>query len=228
MQTASFIDLDGTLVRGHTQLALLKHLFRHRIVSRRKVVLMFAKYGLLMAGLVRDEKSFREQGYQSVAGGCVDTLGECARHIVRADTLLRLRTGAADLVREEARGDTRCVLITAAPEEIARPVADALGFHDVIATRLESVDGVLTGKFHTPSPYGEGKRTLAERYCRQHGIDPSTTRAFADHESDLPLLEFAGHPHMVNPTRSLARIGRARGWPTINLDLPRPFATAPT
>ena len=222
MKTVSFIDLDGTLVRGQTQLAFLPRLFRSGLVSRPQVLVMVGHYGMFLAGFTKNAEALRTRSYAAFAGAKAAKLEHNARHHVHTHTIHQLRTGARKLVQTELESGARCVLITAAAGMLARPMAVALGFHDVIATEFESVDGTLTGKIATPSPYGPGKRALVERYCQEHRLDPAHARAFADHESDVSLLEFVGHPHVVNPTRKLARIGRERGWPVLDLDASGP------
>lgn len=37
--------------------------------------------------------------------------------------------------------------------------------------------------------------------------------AYGNHPADVPLLETVGHPHVVEPTRALARIAARRSWP---------------
>lgn len=40
--------------------------------------------------------------------------------------------------------------------------------------------------------------------------------AYGNHPADLPLLETVGHPHVVEPTRALAKIAAQRAWPVLS------------
>jgi phosphoserine phosphatase len=39
---------------------------------------------------------------------------------------------------------------------------------------------------------------------------------YGNHPADLPMLETVGHPHVVAPTRALARIAARRSWPVLS------------
>jgi phosphoserine phosphatase len=45
------------------------------------------------------------------------------------------------------------------------------------------------------------------------GIDLSQSFAYADHTSDLPLLQHVGHPVAVNPSSRLKTFALAHSWP---------------
>ena len=44
------------------------------------------------------------------------------------------------------------------------------------------------------------------------GVDLSSSYAYSDSITDLPMLEAVGHPVAVNPDRDLRRIAAERGW----------------
>ena len=43
-------------------------------------------------------------------------------------------------------------------------------------------------------------------------------RAYSDHVSDAPMLEYADLPFAANPHRRLALLAAARGWPRVDWD----------
>ena len=53
---------------------------------------------------------------------------------------------------------------------------------------------------------------LMETWAAHFGLSLSSTIAYADSTSDLPMLEAAGQPVVVNPEPKLAAIARKRGW----------------
>jgi hypothetical protein len=53
---------------------------------------------------------------------------------------------------------------------------------------------------------------LLEDFARTQGLSLGDTVAYADSTSDLPMLEAAGFPVVVNPEAKLAAIARRRGW----------------
>ena len=63
--------------------------------------------------------------------------------------------------------------------------------------------------------YGEAKASRVRELAGQRGYQLADCYAYSDSVTDLPLLETVGHPHAVNPDRSLRRIARDRGWPVL-------------
>ena len=47
------------------------------------------------------------------------------------------------------------------------------------------------------------------------GLDLDNSYAYGNHQSDLPLLEIVGHPHVVEPTLILKKIAHQRSWPIL-------------
>jgi phosphoserine phosphatase len=100
-------------------------------------------------------------------------------------------------------------------------IADSLGFDRGIGTVIEDDDGVLTGSIVPPMCYGDGKleRLSAElgwpdASCRS-GV--TTSFAYADSMSDLPLLEAVDAPFAVAPDRKLRKLAGERNWPILDV-----------
>ena len=71
------------------------------------------------------------------------------------------------------------VLATTSPIDLVSPLADALGFDAVIATRYAERDGRYTGRLDGRFVWGVGKRAAAARWAADHGSTwrpPTPTR----------------------------------------------------
>jgi HAD superfamily hydrolase (TIGR01490 family) len=120
--------------------------------------------------------------------------------------------GAVERIQAHRRRGHRVVLISAATEYVVRPLAETLSIADYLYTRLEVVDGRLTGRVVEPPCYGPGKVYWAERYATERGSDLSRSYFYTDSYTDLPLLLRVGYPVAVNPDPRLRRLARRRGW----------------
>lgn len=113
-----------------------------------------------------------------------------------------LRPGAVEAINwHAARGD-HLIIATASVDLIADELARALGFHEVIATRLDwsgSDAPCLAG----PNCYGLEKM----RRITAHGIT-RLSFAYSDHVSDLPMLMNADLGVAVNPSSGLKKAAR--------------------
>jgi putative phosphoserine phosphatase/1-acylglycerol-3-phosphate O-acyltransferase len=105
------------------------------------------------------------------------------------------------------------VLATTSPMDLVRPLADALGFDDVIATRYREVDGRYTGRLDGGFVWGIGKRAAAGQWAADNGISLAESHAYSDSVFDLPLFHAVGTPHPVNADPRLTAVALAARWP---------------
>ncbi len=112
------------------------------------------------------------------------------------------------------------VLATTSPLDLVIPLADALGFDAVIATRYAERDGRYTGRLDGPFVWGAGKRSAVARWAAAHDIRLGDSHAYSDSVFDLPLFFAVGHPHPVNADPRLVAVALARRWPLENWDRP--------
>jgi putative phosphoserine phosphatase/1-acylglycerol-3-phosphate O-acyltransferase len=211
-QVAALFDLDRTLLEGFSAYPYLGERLVRGAMSPAEMV---ANLGAML-----DYKLGRS-GFSGVVGkttgplrGVAESvLEELGHEVFRKHLLARIFPEARALVRaHRARGHTLAIVSSATRYQI-EPVARHLGIGHVLCTRLESRDGVLTGKVVRPTCHGEGKATAARRLAADRKLDLSASYFYTDAMEDLPLLELVGHPQVLNPDPKLAALARKRGWP---------------
>lgn len=90
---------------------------------------------------------------------------------------------------------------------------DYLGIQaDSIGTLLYYDEkGKCTGEISKIN-HGAEKVRRIKHWINENGIDGDEIWAYADSESDIPILEFADKAVIVEPSDSLKRIAELRGW----------------
>jgi phosphoserine phosphatase len=111
------------------------------------------------------------------------------------------------------------VIVSASGTELVDPIGEMLGADDVIASRLEVVDGRYTGEIDYYA-YGKEKARAILRMAEERGYDLAECYAYSDSVTDVPMLEAVGFPHAVNPDKDLRREAAQRGWPVLEFDKP--------
>jgi putative phosphoserine phosphatase/1-acylglycerol-3-phosphate O-acyltransferase len=111
------------------------------------------------------------------------------------------------------------VLATTSPIHLVGPLAERLGFDEVLATRWVSKDGRYTGTIDGPFVWGREKLRAAEQWAKANDIDLRASYAYSDSYFDGPLLAAVGNPVAVNPDAQLTVLARLRGWPIRHLDV---------
>ena len=210
MTPAAFFDLDRTLLRRSSALALAPAFRRRGIITRRMMVEAAAWQVLFMLRGASHEAVRRaaEDGLVLLRGHTPEEMRELVAESM--ETVLRplVYAQSLDLVERHRSHGEPVYIVSATLQEIVQAIADDLGFDGALGTICEVVDGAYTGKA-IRALHAEAKadciRTL------DHDLAAST--AYSDSHTDLPFLEAVGHPVAVNPDRALRKIAAARAWP---------------
>lgn len=187
------------------------------MVTNRDIVKMASEaIAFRLAGDTDEAKSdhLRADLLRRVAGVSVEQLADVGRELLPR-LVDRVRPESKDLihVHHDARRDTW--IVSASPQEIVGPLAEALGMTGAIGTRGKIVEGRYTDQIEGPFVYGAGKVAAIVALCEERGYDVTHCYSYSDSISDLPMLELVGHPVAVNPDRDLGEIARNRGWPVV-------------
>ena len=108
------------------------------------------------------------------------------------------------------------ILISGSVRYMLEPVMKDLEFDHLLCTDLEvGKDGLMTGKPKGLVCVAQNKKRLTLRLAENIGLDLGKSYAYGNHQSDLPLLETVGHPHVVEPSTILEKVAHQRSWPIL-------------
>ena len=222
MVRAAFFDLDRTLLRRSSALALAKS-FRDRGLISRRDLARAALWQLLFSARGASHEEVRrlaERGLGVLEGMTPAELTE----LVEAALEPVLRPLLAPEVVDAAHGfrerGYRTYIVSTALQEIVDALVADLGLDGGLGTVCELVDGRYTGRA-LRALHGEAKAEAVRELARREAVDLTASTAYSDSYSDLPFLEAVGHPVAVNPDRRLHRIAEQRGWPVLQGRRPR-------
>jgi len=214
---AAFFDLDRTLIKRSSVLALAGTFRRHGLISRLDLVksALWQVLFVLRGASAERVRSAAEEGMKMLNGFSVEAL----QHLVgdAMETVLRPLVYEEPLrlvKRHRARGE-RVYIVSATLQEIVQHIADDLGFDGAIGSTCEVVDGVYTGRT-LRAAHGVGKAKALRELAAAEGFDLAESTAYSDSYSDVPFLEAVGHPVAANPDRKLRRLAAERGWPVVD------------
>jgi HAD superfamily hydrolase (TIGR01490 family) len=216
-RSAAFFDLDRTLIKRSSVLALAPSFRKRGLISRVGLVKSaFWQVLFVLRGVSAERvRSAAEDGMKILNGFSVaemeslvgDAMETVLRPLVYAEPM--------NLVEQHrARGD-KVYIVSATLQEIVQHIADDLGFDGAIGSTCEIVDGVYTGR-SLRAAHGEGKAEAVRGLAAEEGLDLTTSTAYSDSYSDVPFLEVVGNPVAANPDRKLRRIAHERGWPVVD------------
>jgi HAD superfamily hydrolase (TIGR01490 family) len=212
LSAAAFFDLDRTLLRRSSALALAPAFRRHGIISRGQMLkaaawqLLFVLRGASHEAVRRAAEDgllvLRGHTPEEMQALVAESMERVLRPLVYAQSL--------DLVQRHRRRGEPVYIVSATLQEIVQAIADDLGFDGALGTVCEVVDGAYTGKA-IRALHAENKARCIESL----DYDLAASTAYSDSHTDLPFLEAVGNPVAVNPDRALRRIANERRWPVL-------------
>jgi len=115
--------------------------------------------------------------------------------------------------------DALTAIVTATNRFITEPIARELGVPNLLATDIEEIDGMFTGKPHGTPTFREGKIKRVDEWLASmgHTLGDFESWFYSDSLNDLPLLERVDHPVAVDPDATLRALAQERGWPILSL-----------
>jgi HAD superfamily hydrolase (TIGR01490 family) len=216
LAAAAFFDLDRTLIRRSSVLALAGSFRRRGLISRLDLAksafwqLLFVLRG---AGAERVRRA-SEDGMRILSGFTVEDMqtlvGDAMEPVLRP----LVYDEPLHLVRRHREQGERVYIVSATFQEIVQHIADDLGFDGAIGSTCEIADGVYTGR-SLRAAHGEGKAAAIRELAAAEGFDLAACTAYSDSHTDVPFLEAVGHPVAANPDRKLRKNARQRGWPVV-------------
>ncbi|HEX3227078.1 MAG TPA: HAD family hydrolase [Gaiellaceae bacterium] len=216
MAAAAFFDLDRTLLRRSSALALAGS-FRQRGLISRWQLAKAAAWQLLFVLRGASHKAVRnaaEDGLVVLRGFRPEQMQELVAEAM--EPILRPLVYAEPLAlveQHQARGEA-VYIVSATLQEIVQAIADDLGFDGALGTVCEVVDGAYTGKA-VRALHAENKAACVRELAESRGYELAACTAYSDSHTDIPFLEAVGHAVAVNPDRGLRRAAAARGWPVL-------------
>jgi HAD superfamily hydrolase (TIGR01490 family) len=217
---AAFFDVDRTLLRGSSMLALAGPLGRAGLLSRR-TVLRAAVRGLQFSVFGSSEKGVRQSARsigEAVRGLEVAGLRRIVDRAVPQVLAPRVYEEALRLISWHRVHDHLVFLVSASTRDLIVRLGEIVGADGVVASEAEVVSGRYTGEVELC--HGAAKARAVNRLARAYDIDLGGSYAYGDAAGDIPMLETVGHAVAVNPDRGLRAAAGERGWQTFRFRSP--------
>jgi putative phosphoserine phosphatase/1-acylglycerol-3-phosphate O-acyltransferase len=217
---AAFFDLDRTLLRGASGPIIADALRTLGVLGDRAVPGERLVYGIYeRIGETVPSMALTRQAARLAKGWARDAVQEAGREAAKvlADAV---QPFAHPIIEEHRAAGRALVLATTTPDDLIRPLAEALGFDDVVATRYGEDNGKYDGTIQGEFVWGQGKLRAVRQWAEDHGVALGDSWFYSDSFYDLPLLSAVRHPVVINPDPRLVLVAALRRWPVLHLDVP--------
>jgi HAD superfamily hydrolase (TIGR01490 family) len=217
----ALFDLDHTLLSGDSDVLWCEFLIAEGLLDRAEFEPRNRAMAERYANGLASPAEFCGFYAQTLAGARPDGWQDLRSRFLRAVIAPRIPAAARALVARHREGGDRVILTTATNRFLVELTASELGIADLLATEVEVVDGMFTGRNTGILNMRDGKVARLHDWLRTQGLEPSAladATFYSDSSNDLPLLLAVGYPVAVDPDERLAGCARERGWPVLHLD----------
>lgn len=221
MTSAAFFDLDKTILARSSALAFAKPFYKGGLIGRTDVVRSaYAQFIFLASGADHAQmESMRKYLSELVKGWEVEKVRSIVAETMTEIVDPMVYAEAMALIEEHHAAGRDVIIVSSSGTEVVEPIGARLGADLAIGTQMEIQDGCYTGEilFYT---YGEGKAEAMRKLAEDRGYDLSTSYAYSDSMTDLPMLEAVGFPTAVNPDAPLRALAQENDWPIMDFQRP--------
>ncbi|MDR2376445.1 MAG: HAD-IB family hydrolase, partial [Treponema sp.] len=205
-----FFDVDHTLLRSSTSRYFLLEALRQRVITFRQLRQLPLEWLRYKAGRARQD--FIEIAVKRLAGLERRVVEDLARVCFEDTIKANLYREGLYLIGEIRRRGEAVYLASSSLKTLLEPLERFLAVDGSLASVLEFSDGLSTGGLSGKALFGPNKLEAVRDWLEERAVDPADLFFYSDSYTDLPLLEFSGHPVAVNPDRILQREARRRRW----------------
>lgn len=216
MRLALF-DLDNTLLAGDSDFLWGQFLIEQGCVDREiyeRENLRF--YEAYKAGTL-DIHEFCRFSFAPLAGNEPAVLLAWRERFVAEKIAPIVAPLAPALLEKHRRQGDHLLITTATNRFVTEPIARLLGVDTLIATDPEIVNGYYTGQVAGLPNFQAGKVVRLEQWIAEQGEPVEHLSFYSDSHNDLPLLERADLPVVVDADARLLAVAGQRGWRSISL-----------
>lgn len=216
MAGLAIFDLDNTLVKGQSQLFLLKYAKKKRLVGHFfyfKIISWFILYKL---NLVENPREMMEYAAKLFKGMEIEDVNKLINDFFETSLKKKIFQEGTDLIKKHRRAGREIVIISNSVNLIPAALANFLNIKYFFGTKLEVENGKFTGKIKGDIIYGKNKVSILNNFLQETGFSLKGSYGYGDHESDIFILSLMANPFAVNPTEKLLKEARKRNWPVLN------------
>jgi HAD superfamily phosphoserine phosphatase-like hydrolase len=220
MRQLAIYDMDKTITAAPTWTRFLVHAARARAPWRLVLTPLVGAAGLGYLLKLVDRGSLKQVSQRLLLGHALADadLTAIAESFARAEVAQGVLHGARAQIEADRAAGYRLVMATASHGYYAVAIARLLGFDDVVATQAKrDGQGRILSLIEGDNCYGPVKLRMIESWMETAGVSRRDVhvRAYSDHVSDAPLLEWADAPFAVNAHGPLKKLAETRGWPQL-------------
>jgi HAD superfamily hydrolase (TIGR01490 family) len=218
MKQLTIFDLDNTILKGDSDYSWIKYMIDSGFVDKDKYT---AKNNYFYEQYEKGLLDFNEYtifALSTIKGKSVNDINNLMKGFMEKIIEPMINIYILKILHDHNHNNDEMLLASATNSAVVNPIAKRLGFNNVIATEVEIIDGVYSGKVQDIPALGEGKLQKVREWMSISNIhDFKNTTFYSDSINDFPLLSVVKNPVDVNPDDKLRKECQKRAWEIIDL-----------
>jgi phosphatidylglycerophosphatase C len=202
MQTLVIFDFCDTLIRGQSTSLFFKYIHKNHSNFRIKVLefirIMFKKFHLLNKEAHKRFQVFQLKGLL-LSDIDVDFFFE-------SEILPLFRLEMLEKLKFHLESNHKVIILSGGYNVYLNLLKKKFGFHEIICSDLELVNGRFTGKIVGLDCMGQNKINKLNSQIDLSDFDLTNSFTYTDDVSDLPILNLVGNKYIVNFGQNLSWI----------------------
>ena len=212
MKRIVIFDFDNVIIRGQSQLYLVKYLFKQKKIKFFLALQIFFWFFLKKLGLHISPSRIRNIAYKTFTGWTVEYFDDFFRKFKIEVVQRYYISGTQQLINSYLDNRDEVIIVSATLKKIVENCLPDLKIEHCIATELEVIDNRYTGAVKGVVPFSYEKCLVIKEYLENRKSRWGSCVALTDDYSDLELLNRVGFPFIINPDNKLREIAIKRGW----------------
>lgn len=212
------VDFDGTLFQGDS-FNLMFQAGKKEFGIREWTAVAAGSLQALLLGIFKGKNALRIQFFKSFAktfkGKTQDELTSFFHHLVEAGKA-DINIALVEMIQKEQENGNQVMILSGALTPFLHALTDKLGLDvTIVGTNLTfDSSGKCTGNTGVVVN-GKEKVQAVTNWLQESGKEQTEIKvwAYADSESDIPLLQFVDEPIIVNPKDKMRKVAEANSWP---------------
>lgn len=213
----AIFDLDNTLIKGDSDHAWGEFLVERQLVD----AAYYAKrnhafYADYLRGAL-DIEAYLNFCLQILSQHPKQQLLSWREEFIEEKIKPMLLPKAEELINAHRSAGDTLLIITATNRFVTEPIAELLNIEHLLASEVEEIDGVFTGKPSGIPCYQHGKIQRLDAWLTNQRLKPQRSTFYSDSHNDLPLLKQVDMPVAIDPDPVLRAYAAEHGWPIQSL-----------
>ena len=215
--TLALFDLDNTLLSGDSDYEWGRFLVRKKLVDEVAYEAANVRFYEQYKQGVLDIYEFSAFSFKPLSMRSMSELNELHKEFMQDVISPLMGNKAKALVDKHREAGHTLMIITATNSFITRPIANAFGIDNLLATEPKIVDGRYTTEVEGIPCFHQGKVERLNDWLAKNNENLYGSYFYSDSHNDLPLLEKVTFPVAVDADEKLEQIAKQRSWKLISL-----------